>query len=413
MVAGHELGHNLGLYHSNALDCGSAAMAPTCTSIGYGDTLDIMGNTRAGHFNAFQKSRLGWVDLAPVSSAGTYRLSPYETGGLDPMALEILKSTDPGTGKRTWYYVEHRRAIGFDGFLAGNANVLGGLVVHTGSEATGNSSYLLDMTPATSSWTDPALVVGGSFHDPQAGVTITPRAVSADGIEVDVAFGAVTCVRAAPTLAVTPAGTRWAVPGGILTYQIAVTSRDNDACAPAAFDVAAAGPSVDWSASVGASPLTIAPGATVSTAVEVRSPATQGGGVYAVNIGAASETDPGLAGSATASFGIASAFEVNTWSEKATYVTRDLVSLWATVSAGGVAVPDVSVAFRIANPNGRVESITAISGASGYAQASLRLRRDDPAGTYAVTADAGGAPGPAGLATTIFTVVKPAGGGRK
>jgi hypothetical protein len=41
-------------------------------------------------------------------------------------------------------------------------------------EASGKRSYLLDMTPATSSWSDPALVVDESFYDPNSGVTIAP-----------------------------------------------------------------------------------------------------------------------------------------------------------------------------------------------------------------------------------------------
>jgi len=65
--------------------------------------------------------------------------------------LQILKSIDPNTGKKTWYYVDSRQAIGFDSFLSSNGNVPQGVVVHTGSESSGNSSYLLDMTPTSPS----------------------------------------------------------------------------------------------------------------------------------------------------------------------------------------------------------------------------------------------------------------------
>ena len=110
-----------------------------------------------------------------MQADGTYWLEPYETGpGVDPKALKILKSVDPTMGTKTWYYVEYRQAVGFDSFLSSNGNVLNGVVVHTGTENSGNSSDLLDMTPATSSWNDPALEIGQSFYDPDAGVTIAP-----------------------------------------------------------------------------------------------------------------------------------------------------------------------------------------------------------------------------------------------
>ncbi|MGH8355362.1 MAG: hypothetical protein ACRERY_17835, partial [Pseudomonas sp.] len=39
----HELGHNLGLQHAHALDCGDTTLGSTCSSQAYGDTLDVMG----------------------------------------------------------------------------------------------------------------------------------------------------------------------------------------------------------------------------------------------------------------------------------------------------------------------------------------------------------------------------------
>ena len=40
VVAAHELGHNLGLYHSHALECGAAVMGGTCTVRDYGDQFE-------------------------------------------------------------------------------------------------------------------------------------------------------------------------------------------------------------------------------------------------------------------------------------------------------------------------------------------------------------------------------------
>ncbi len=170
-VLGHEMGHNLGLYHSHALECGASAATGSCSSIEYGDTLDIMGNPSSGHFTAYQKERIGWLNygasppISTVSTEGLYWIDAYETPGTNPKALKIPKTTSP----KTWYYVEYRQALGYDGFLSGNSNVLNGVVIHLGTESSPDSSYLLDLTPQTDSWDDPALLLGQSFTDATAG----------------------------------------------------------------------------------------------------------------------------------------------------------------------------------------------------------------------------------------------------
>ena len=199
-VTAHELGHGLGLWHSHSLDCGTAAVIGfNCTTNEYGDIVDMMGASHAAHYNAFQKERLGWLNagisppITTVGVDGTYPLESYESVGSGPKALKILKSTDPSTGARTWYYVESRKALGFDGFLTDEAtqNILNGVLVRTGTEGNGNSSYLLDMTPATPVyywWYDPALVAGQSFTDLNTGLILTTNSVSGSGASVTVRF---------------------------------------------------------------------------------------------------------------------------------------------------------------------------------------------------------------------------------
>jgi hypothetical protein len=208
--SGHEFGHGLGLWHSRALNCGTAPVGTNCTYQEYGDRFDIMGTPYSGHFNAFQKERIGWlkpdssVAITTVVTPGTYTVNPYEPSTPGSKALKILKSTDPTTGKRTWYYVESRQATGFDAFLTSYSNPTSGVIVHTGSESSGNSSYLLDMTPGTSSdWYDAALVAGNTFSDPDAGVTITAEAVTSSGAAVTIAFTAVPTTPQTTTVSLT------------------------------------------------------------------------------------------------------------------------------------------------------------------------------------------------------------------
>jgi len=145
---------------------------------------------------------LGWLNygLAPaittVVADGTYTIDPYEPVGSKPKALKILKSTDPNTGLRTWYYVESRQPIGFDTFLSdpavGMQNVTTGVLIHSGSETSGNSAFLLDMTPATPVyyWAyDPALAGGQTFSDPDTGLTISTAWANSAGAAVIVKFG--------------------------------------------------------------------------------------------------------------------------------------------------------------------------------------------------------------------------------
>ena len=59
----HELGHNLGLFHAGFLDCSDGVIGTDCNTYATGDTVDILGRTpTVGHFNAFQKERLGWLN---------------------------------------------------------------------------------------------------------------------------------------------------------------------------------------------------------------------------------------------------------------------------------------------------------------------------------------------------------------
>jgi hypothetical protein len=385
-VVAHEVGHNHGLYHSHALECGSVVLGTGCSSIEYGDTLDVMGGSSL-HFNAFQKERLGWLNYGaspPIATAtfnSTYTLDPLETPGTNPKALKIPQATS-SSGQKTWFYLEYRRPLGFDSSLANNSNVLNGVVVHLGTDNNANSSYLLDMTPATSSWSDPALDVGQTYTDPPSGVTISPLWANSTNAGVSVSFGPVACVEANPTVAVSPSQTQYVKAGTTVTYTITVTNHDNAGCGPSAFGLSASVPA-GWTAAYAAPTLTIAPGAAGSTTLQVTSSPTAADGFYTIIARAANSGATQFSAAASVSQAILSSLAVAVSTDKATYSRNQWVTVTATVSADGSPVANASLTFTITKANnGGVITGTATTGANGVATFAYRLKRKDPTGQY-------------------------------
>lgn len=407
-VVAHEMGHNFGLYHSNAWECGSETLGSTCSSVEYGDTVDTMGNPSSGHFNAFQKERLGWLNygasppITTVQTSGSYTIDPLETPTLNPKALKILKSTDATTGKKTWYYVEFRRPVGFDSFVSSKSNTMNGVIVHTGSEASANSSYLLDMKPTTTSWSDPALTVGQTFYDAVSGVTILLTAVSSTGATVSVNFGPLACVRANPTVTMSPSATQWVKPGTSVTYTVTVTNTDNSGCSPSAFALQTAVPS-GWTGAWGSSALTIASGASLSTTLTVTSPTAAVDGFYTIGATTTNSAAAGFTASTTVTQSLLSSLGVSVTTSQASYTRSQTVASTATVTTNGQPLANVSVGFTITKANGSTVTGSAVTAANGVATYNYRFKRQDPTGTYQVKANASMS-NVSGSATATFAV---------
>jgi uncharacterized repeat protein (TIGR01451 family) len=410
-VVGHEIGHNFGLFHSRSIDCGSTTLGSNCTTDEYGDPMDTMGWS-TGHYNAFQKERLGWLNygtsppITTVQADGTYSLEPYETVGANPKALKVPKATDPATGKKTWYYVEFRQAIGFDNFLGGNSNVLNGVVIHTGSESSPNSSDLLDMTPTTSSMSDPAQTVGKSFTDPDAGVTIATTWASSTSASVAVTFGTggtQACVPANPTVSVSPPKSQSVKAGSTVTYTVSVTNNDNTACAASSFALQASVPS-GWSAAFASSTLTLSSGANASTTVQVTSSNSASGGSYSIGVTARNSANASYAASNSVSYLVAGPLNVSVSTSQSSYLRGQTAFITANVSDNGSPVKRARVTFSVTKPNGAVLTRTMTTKATGSVVFKFLVRYSDPIGVSQVRADATLNNERFGSATTSFTV---------
>jgi len=187
LVVGHELGHCFGLGHANSLDCGTSIIGGPCTRSEYGDPYEIMGNQRAMHFSAEHKVDLAYLPPSSVvthsSGTATYTLSPIESPGGATYVVKVV-----GSGRTYW--IEHREAVGFDSALSGNTNMLNGAWIHlTWPNDYSCFTCALDMTPATSGFTDGALDVGSTFTDALSGVTISAIGKVGSAVQVRVSLG--------------------------------------------------------------------------------------------------------------------------------------------------------------------------------------------------------------------------------
>ena len=202
-VVAHELGHNFGVDHAGGLSCivngvrvsFTEACANDLTQNQYADPFDVMGNG-ARQENAYHKWESGWL---PPSSAqtvvrdGTYLIAPEESASSAEQLLEVPRAVALSVPS---YWLDFRQPFGsyFDNFSPTDPVVQGVSIRYANSSAMPHpsKSWLIDTTPATSTFNDAALGVGQTFADPGRGVSITTLAVSPLGalVKISIANGA-------------------------------------------------------------------------------------------------------------------------------------------------------------------------------------------------------------------------------
>jgi M6 family metalloprotease-like protein len=193
-VMAHELGHNFGTHHSSTLNCTvggvrvSIAATSACTPVEYGDPFSVMGAASQYHHTNVSRGNFGWLQAAntqTVTTAGDYTLRSI--GAYNPTGVQVLRVL---RATNSYLTLEFRQPYGtFDTFSAGAPVVNGVSVRIAAGYSTRTQSQLIDATPATSSFTDAPLLVGGTITDPVSGVSITTLSVSASGATVRIGFG--------------------------------------------------------------------------------------------------------------------------------------------------------------------------------------------------------------------------------
>ena len=186
----HELGHNFGAHHASALSCtdasgGRVALSDTCTSSEYGDPYDVMGSG-SRHGNTFHRRLWGFLDTSDqqtVTSTGTYTLAPAPVAGGSPRILRVARPSG------SYFYVEYRRPYGtFDAYSASSPAV-NGVMIRLGPDATREPTKLIDTTPGTASFTDAALALGKTFHDPIGAISIATVELRDGAASIRITFG--------------------------------------------------------------------------------------------------------------------------------------------------------------------------------------------------------------------------------
>lgn len=303
----HELGHNLGLYHAGAWECGSVSVGSGCSSVEYGNPFDRMGNTDpGGHFNAYNKESLGWFDAANIkiaSQSATFDIAPIESPNANLQTVKIPVQKDGAGNPQNFYYLEFRQPIGFDSSLSGN--LFNGTLIHWAPfYQSGALSQLIDTTPNSSIFPfedrkDSTLEVGKIFTDTTNGIEVTAQNKTASALTVQVKPTTPTCTQANPSLAITPASQN-AQKGATVSYTIVVANNDTN-CQPATFSLTPSIPA-GWSAAFGSNTLTVNSTTTSSTNLTVTSASNATDGVYNISVQTTNSANSGYQASNSATY---------------------------------------------------------------------------------------------------------------
>jgi uncharacterized membrane protein len=367
---------NVGAVHtaSDSITYAVAAPAPVCTRAA--PTLDVTGPTAP----------------VPAGSAVTYTLalSNNDSSECATTSFSLAASVPTGWG-----------------------STLGAASLDLAPGSSGSTTLNVS-SAATAAAGDYAIGAGVSSS---AGAVHTAN----DSITYSVAAPEPVCTRAAPTVDVT--GATAPVPAGsAVTYTVALTNNDSSECTATNFNLAESVPA-GWSATLGASSLSLAAGANGSTTLSVTSAANAAASDYPIGIGVSSSVGAMHTASDSITYTVAAPEPVCTRAAP----TVGLSGSTAAVPAGSTITYTLALtnndsgecattSFNLAEslPSGWSGTLGAASlslapGASGSTTLSVTSAASATAGAYTIGANASSGAGAthAASATIAYTVSPP------
>jgi uncharacterized delta-60 repeat protein len=205
----HELGHNFGLPHADLWRAHGSQPGPVQPqnlppwpidpdslighydvnapailgrgdqpSYEYGNHHDVMGSG-GGHFSAMFKNAMEWLPdpfIKRINGSTTNRIYAFDTPRIDQGRLYAMRMRKDASRE---YWFTYRQGFPNNPWFSNGLEVDWNIApANPGFSVSLGNNVLLDTTPeSTFAKEDAALVVGRTFHDPQASMHVTPIAI--------------------------------------------------------------------------------------------------------------------------------------------------------------------------------------------------------------------------------------------